>query len=203
MPTAESFNGGKGNGFPFCVTKVNVLDRGDGNPYFHYKVLTLSEVSILYWNTAYAVASASAPKDVEGTLSASLTHGDTLAEPDTRVCGGADGIVRSDNDNFSSVRVIIQNPVPYRLYSGNTSNESNFIGYGISTVVSASVDYQLTEFWDIYYTGLMAYDNGPSGTPFTVTNVNVGGITISKLEAKDSVSEIEASISSLNFYTYV
>jgi len=202
MPTATAFTAlGAGNGFPSCLTKINVLDRGDGNAYFNYKVLTLSEVMTLYWNTAYVVATASAPADAGGTLSVSLTSSDILAEPYTRVCGAASGIYKNDSDDFSSVYAETSRLSAYRLYSGDTSNESNFIGYGISTITFVSVEYEVTEFWTIYYTGLLGFDPALS-TSSTITDVDVGGITISKVESKDSVSSINASITSVNFYTY-
>lgn len=40
MPTVQQFYAsGKGNGFPFCLEKVNVADKGDGTPYDYWTTL--------------------------------------------------------------------------------------------------------------------------------------------------------------------
>ena len=91
---------GVGNGFPFCLTKLNVNDRGDGEPIHAYKALTLAEVSHLWWNIASMTALATA-----GTLIAQLTDADLMDEPNKRVCGGVWLLDDSDSDDFSFVGV--------------------------------------------------------------------------------------------------
>jgi hypothetical protein len=204
MPTATPFKTiGRGNGFSTCPGKINVNDRGDGSPYFAYKVLTLADAMKLYWNLASVTATASAPADGGGTLVASLTSSDVFQQPNLRACGlSGNNFQDYDDDGFSSVLTFVSIPYIYRLYDGSTSNEANFLGYGIDTIASVRVDYLLSEFIDIIYTGLEAYDGGQSGESFTVTNVTVGNVTIFKLEALDNNQNISASISNVDFYTY-
>lgn len=202
MPTATPFTAlGRGNGFATCPIKIDVNDRGDGNPYFAYKALTLADAMKLYWNLASVTAAASAPRDDGGALFASLTSSNVLKQPRLRVCGG-DYVGAGETDGFSSVGVSVGIPNILRLYDGSTSDEDNFLGYGIGDIASAGVDYVLSEFIDIIYTGLHAYDRGLSFKPFTVTDVTVGGVTILKLEAVDNAENISASISGVDFYTY-
>lgn len=203
MPTATAFNAlGAGNGFAFCLSKINVNDRGDGNPYFKYKVLTLSDAMKLYWNIASTTASAEAPKSGGGTLTAALSLSDVLAEPKERVCGHVI-TGRTDTDTFTFVTATIRSPIVYKLYNGNTSDENNFLGYGVDQLVYVSVEANsASEFIDVIYTGLRAYDNSNAGA-FTATNVIVNGVTIFKLEADNSTTAgIQASISATDSYTY-
>lgn len=204
MPTATPFNAlGRGNGFATCLDKIDITDRGDGSPYFRYKVLTLSQAMKLYWNFASISASATAPRDGGGTLVASLTSANILREPRLRVCDSS-GIsdVDTDNDIFSLTLVECRIPNVFRLYNGSTLNESNFLGYGIDYIAKVQVDYILTEFIDIFYTGLQDYDGGQTGVPFTTTNITVDGVPLFKLEALDSVSSVTGSITSTDSYTY-
>lgn len=204
MPTATPFKAlGRGNGFPYCGTKIDVNNRGDGNAYFRYKVLTLAEAMKLYWNLASVYASASAPRDGGGSLNASVSSS-VLKQPRLRVCSG-EFFWDDDGDGFSSVLATVAIPDVYRLYDGSTSDETNFLGYTVGAIAYASVDYVLTQFIDVIYTGLQAYDGGTSGEPFTVSDVTVDGVTLFQLRAEDfggDPPQISASITGTDSYTY-
>jgi len=199
MPTATPFKAlGRGNGFATCPSKIDVNDRGDGNPYTAYKVLTLAEAMHLYWNLASVTATASAPGE-DGTLLASLTSSDVLKQPNLRGC---DSSIRSlsdyDSDDWSYVSAQVQIPYIYRLYDGSTSSEANFLGYGIDTIAYVYAEYLVSEFIYIFYTGISTKDVNL----YTVTDVTVGGITILKEEYLKNNQNVSASISDVGFYTY-
>lgn len=201
MPTAQKFmSRGVGNGFPFCLTKLNVNDRGDGEPIHAYKALTLTEVSHLWWNIASMTASATSLKDPEGTLEAKLTFADLIDEPNKRVCGGLGTLYESDSDMFSFVGVEVGQPTVYKIYGGDTDNENNFTGdYTVGAVAVAYADHVVQEFKRITYTGLWGFEP-VSGT--TQTDVNVGGVTLFNFTFEEDVTSIVVSIDSIDFYTY-
>lgn len=196
MPTAQKFmSRGVGNGFPFCLTKLNVNDRGDGEPYHAYKALTLAEVSHLWWNIASMTALATA-----GTLIAQLTDADLMDEPNKRVCGGVWLLDDSDSDGFSFVGVEVGPTTVYKVYEGDTDNENNFTGYyTVGDIAEAYADHVVQEFKRITYTGLIVGEP-ISGT--TQTDVDVGGVTLFNLTFEEDVTSISVSIDSIDFYTY-
>ena len=164
MPTATSFTAlGAGNGFPFCPSKVNVADRGDGSPYEYWTTLSgWSKVSTpandaakatsidesltlamkIFWN--YNGLSALDEYTVEGGSSSSYTstidmdggeygtvsfrgNGFSSSEnkaPNERVCYNSFRAEDVDEVLFFDIKII-------RMYDGITTDESNFVGYGI------------------------------------------------------------------------
>lgn len=143
MPEATPFTAlGAGNGFPFCLSKIDVLATGVGLPFS--KWTTLSGVSSdnpeptqalideslilamkLFWNTASVTASFSTRIESD---SDSRTITATPAEvPVERVCVSSIGKV----NNFSSSTSPFPdyelnfNFRPFAMYSGET-----FLGYG-------------------------------------------------------------------------
>jgi len=209
MPTATPFTAlGAGNGYYQCMTKVNVLNRGDGNPYDNYKILDLNEAMHLFWNIASASIAASCPRLVsdgmggtveDGTLLAEITSADLLKEPYERVCG-TDNVADVDQDNFSFVYAAVYTPPIFRLYYGDVSDEGNFIGYSVGRVAEADAEYVLDQRKLVYYLGLIDFDNST-----TLSDVTVGGVTLFKYEliinnSNDPLT-VSAAISDVGFYT--
>ena len=155
MPTATPFTAlGRGNGFSYCPDKINVSDRGDGQPYDYWTTLdgfnkestgvrsdsdlrnSLIAAMKFYWNLKGMNASASMVDDfMYDYLGVSGSVGnvelDDIDEPYTRVRPFYPLAVESDTFCFNSIG--IDSPGTslriYRLYNGATNDESNFVGY--------------------------------------------------------------------------
>ena len=165
MPTATPFTAlGRGNGFSYCPDKINVSDRGDGQPYDYWTTLdgfnkgstgvrsdsdlrdSLIAAMKFYWNLKGMNASASMVDDFGGNSgSVENVELDDSDEHYSRVCPFYPFAVKSDT--FCSNSIGINNALGaleiYRLYNGATDDESNFVGYAASTryfgrLVSAS-----------------------------------------------------------------
>ena len=143
MPVAESFNAlGAGNGFPSCLTKVNMLDlNGDGSNVEAKKWTTLGgtqkgqsptdgEISLslknamkIYWNL-YSVSTD------DDTVLLDVIGGDSL-EPKDRAC-------RSFWAKTAPSFNLTVYGSPIRMYDGDTSDEGNFVGDGVNVLAIAS-----------------------------------------------------------------
>ncbi len=161
MPTAESFNAlGVGNGFPACITKVNVSTYDKWTTFSGWSkdngpvgdaakaesiAKSLRLAMKIYWNlysvngTLTATTVDPPDPDESVTLSSVNVLADPKAEPQSRVCHWLDDVESSDSDGGTSCAFEIfsrssggkiQIPIA-RLYQGSTSVESNFIGYGM------------------------------------------------------------------------
>lgn len=163
MPTATPFTAlGRGNGFSYCPDKINVLDRGDGQPYDYWTTLdgfnkestgvrsdsdlrdSLIAAMKFYWNLKGMNASASRVDGFSG-ISGSVENVelDDSDEPYTRVCPFYPFAVKSDTSCFNSIGINNQfNQFRaleiYRLYNGATNDESNFVGYAAGAAGSSS-----------------------------------------------------------------
>lgn len=125
MPIAEKFAAlGAGNGFPFCLEKVDVSD------FDHVAPLTLEELMSFYWNT-YKMTGLSEIDGLGGQLYSTSGATSTIDEPSDLICEmyGQQGF----EDDFNSGRTRFRfSFYARRLYSGDTSDEENFIGYGFA-----------------------------------------------------------------------
>jgi hypothetical protein len=157
MPVATPFTAlGRGNGFPYKLTKVDVSDRGDGQPYDYWVTLggfkqgdagpptdqqisdSLANAMKLFWN--YNGHSVDFTVDVDLTaLTIDIEQGDfdggnvtAPFEPEDRVCE-EDGwfVFIQDPSGFESIDTEIY---PIRMYDGSTDDEENFVGYGVDLV---------------------------------------------------------------------
>ena len=166
MPTATQFKAlGKGNGFPFCLETVNVLDRGDGNEYDHWVTLggfkktdtgsptqsqintSLQKAMALFWNAHQITGTASLHSDynVAGVTN-SRNPDTTQLQPSQRVCltevplGFYDSNTEysSTEDEFNEMRLGI---VPVVLKS-----DDDFLGFGVKSKISAEAVTYLDEF---------------------------------------------------------
>ena len=161
MPTADKFTAlGAGNGFSSCLTKQNVLERrSDQGEYYQWTTLSgfnkdsggmPTEQQItdsfvlamkLFWNIyeirGSAAASETYPDPNGWSVSAQLTNASTTDEPNTLACEQRNNFYDQDSDDsgdpyYYSVEVSIGcNIGPIRMYKGDTTDEDNFIGYGV------------------------------------------------------------------------
>ena len=160
MPTADSFFAlGMGNGFPFCPTKVDVteVDSGGNDVWPMWStidgynkdttedrtaagIIESKRLAMLYvWNTYHLTGSVTVGSDSLLNVNSEddTQSGDPLT-PKSRVClDGNDrfgqGIEAEDADGYPIASLVLEVPLSVTaMYDGSTSNESNFIGYGIA-----------------------------------------------------------------------
>jgi hypothetical protein len=152
MPEATPFNalGEGGNGaLPNCLPKVNVTlydlwstasgynkDDYDGAVPLTPVSIDASLVAVckLYFNSRLAVVDGSY-EDEDGPVSSVTevqvgvdTVGDIIPEPKSRTCFSANNTRGQSSDGSVSVQI---HAAVYRMYAGLTTNEDNFIGYGL------------------------------------------------------------------------
>lgn len=234
MPVATPFNAlGAGNGFTGCPIKVDV------SQYTYYNTMTLEQAMSFFWNsysvTMGATLSATLPEVFNGNVS-NPTVDDRLfngadqnppgysvgdREPVERVCSSIGSAYKREEDsiNFHAVQVTFYGkPTPVRMYNGDTSNEANFVGYGLDgptlsgeiaiaesgedggTVGSRTSLFSFAElssdpFWWSSFTVM--------GAPDTVTNVTIGGIPFVKAEWTSFASPSQSTaITGIDLYTY-
>jgi len=155
MPISIPFTAlGRGNGFPFCLSKVNVSNYArwitlggtqKGNSATNSEIQTsLVNAVKIFWNTNKPVGSPNTSKG--GGLGDIIIRkegstGDPL-EPIDRACKpGAGGAVYTDfgtsgDDAFRSsfsMAAGISLGI-FRMYDGPTDDEDNFVGYGWSGI---------------------------------------------------------------------
>jgi len=162
MPNATPFAAlGKGNGFKRCLPKTDV------SVYDHFEPLTLSQAMNFIWNVSGATTSflSSISKTLveDGTTEINYTFNKNsngaytvTPEPVERTCGNniyidpveyvvgmteseleeTDGAGCNGRSKLSDAFFGVLNVV--RMYNGSTNNESNFVGYGIPEIYSAT-----------------------------------------------------------------
>jgi len=161
MPTADSFIAlGRGNGFPFCPTSVDV------SIYDHWVTLagvtsgsaTQAEINTslkncmkLYWNTELVKTSV----DAEASNSSSTAQINTqdfehkimktasvALEPRERVCySNLTGLSLNETTfpGFPGCQAIIHFKLePVRMYNGAITDINNFVGFGFSDLIDGS-----------------------------------------------------------------
>jgi len=158
MPEAESFNAlGAGNGFNNCLPKQNVLARREGQGEF-FKWTTLSgfnkdsegmptpesinesyvKAMAMFWNI-YSLKGSADSVNVGGDdaiYSASVTDTETYIKPDGQACNDVNDYEEYDSDEdefflYTAEALMGWRLKPVKLYKGDTTNEANFIGYGL------------------------------------------------------------------------
>lgn len=162
MPTADSFTAlGKGNGFPFCLDKIDVSEydywvtlggfkkTDSGSPSQAQIDLSLRNAMKLWWNTAGldVTISASLDSGIPGSISSEIIDPvfEIIGEPKTRVCEHDidESFFDEDELEFGSSGVIARTRVEasylvgesyfVRMYNGSTDDEVNFVGLGIDS----------------------------------------------------------------------
>jgi hypothetical protein len=214
--------------FPFCLSKVNVSSydywqtlggtRKGSSPSESQLAaeinLSLKNAMKLFWNTSELTGEASA---IGGGVSVILTSsGEVTTEPEDRECWQSYPLQWDfDNDAVMGMRM-----KPYRMYDGATSDESNFVGYGVSgsfassTADAANVDVHigsasiLTGFYDeeesayVTVSGIPmvcdAYADSWFGDPVTL---NAAGLSASGSQGgTDYLASIDSD--GIKFYSY-
>jgi hypothetical protein len=171
MPTADSFTAlGMGNGFPFCPAKLDVSSRDLWSTIDGYNkdstddrtaagIIESKRLAMLYvWNSYQLTGSVTAGS---GSLSNVNSEDDTQSgyplTPKSRVClnsndGFGEGIEAEDADGYPIASLGLDVPLSVTaMYDGSTSDESNFIGYGIADanwdgIVAYSEDFGFGDY---------------------------------------------------------
>lgn len=144
MPVAEKFKAlGAGNGFPFCLPKVNVLEYtkwttfsgfndGSGGAPTQTQIDNSFALALkLFWNGYKLNCEAT----VDGTTITSVDSendaGGRILTPKERVSGnvGISKYIDEIGEYTDSIQVDLD-IIPCKMYKGDVSNEANFIGYG-------------------------------------------------------------------------
>lgn len=247
---------GAENGFSQCLTKQNVLERRSGQgEYYQWTTLSgfnkdstaempteeqiadsLVLAMKLFWNIYEIKGSATAfdsfpePDPWEGT--AQVTNASTDKEPNTLACKEKNVILDTNEDGsgdpyyFSVEASIGCNIKPIRMYKGDTTDEDNFIGYGVVPQVvpeqraisswagsddtpQVFVSLDSFQFEDVstydYYDSAYVEVSGMHFVCFAGTYNNVSTpIIAADMSASTSGTgyAFSASITSLDFYTY-
>ena len=158
MPTTTPFTAlGRGNGFSFCPTKVDVsgfdhwvtLGGVSSGSASAAKINTsLANCMKLYWNTELVKTSVDAQADNAGSSvqinTQNFEHkimkpdGEAL-EPRGRACkGSVRGLTlnESTTPGAESCNAIVSFKLnPVRMYNGDTTDINNFVGFGLSNLI--------------------------------------------------------------------
>ena len=232
MPTATPFNAiGAGNGFPSCLSKVDVSSYEYVNP------MTLEQAMKFRWNS-YSVEMSASYNPVGDPFNGNVSNptvddridngtdenpsgyevGDR--DPAKRVCGsvGRSYETQDDGSPYYSVGVLFfATGSVERLYDGDTTDEDNFIGYGFNgRIADAYAGEDGAEYNTVgSKTMLFSYAELKSdpvfwwfewsimADPDTVTSVTLDGIPFIKAEWTNFiVGDETTSITGLDFYTY-
>lgn len=150
MPTATPFTAlGAGNGFPFCIAKIDVSSSTDwitlggtqkgSSPTQATIDLSLSNAMKLFWNynghtVNFQEEGGAINNDVvidveNGDYNLQLPSGTNWDTPLSRVCLNSLWLVRNNNTSSRQNRVDLR--YLKRMYDGSTDDESHFVGYGI------------------------------------------------------------------------
>ena len=256
MPTATPFNfagntsGGFGSGFPFCPSKVNVADRGDGSPYDYWTTLSgWSKVSTpaddaakatsisesltlamkIFWNynglsaldeyinIGGSSSSYSSTIDMDGGEYLDvLFQGNGFSSfenkaPNERVCYNSFSAVSVDQVLSFDINII-------RMYDGITTDESNFVGYGISgnmaflfgayseLYIRSVLDEKFAEDEVVEYITIDGFDFIAWAIPFnnldSPISITSSGSSVTAFFNYTDPKEETMTISDLDFYTY-
>jgi len=155
MPTATSFKAlGKGNGFPFCLQTIDVLDRGDGNEYDHWVTLggfkktdsgsptqsqidtSLQNAMKLFWNAhkINGLARWNSSYYYVPSVTNSRNPNTTQLQPFERICLSSDfnDYNEENGETLDGINKIQLKIIPVLLKSGNI-----FLGYGVRNVIES------------------------------------------------------------------
>lgn len=220
MPIADEFTAlGAGNGFPECITKVDMTETEGGTwapPVIN--ALTLNQAMNLYWNLYGIVGTASATESA-GTATVSDINIPNTDTPIKRVCAGIYSGFDDDNagapdfpDALQSI--YIGSSFIFAMYDGDTSVESNFLGYSFSDIAYCLASNSINAVEKLLFAGSAPNTSDSDawtqlssiylGTPPVLTNVTFQGIPfiIADLDLGTPSAQVSASITDLTFYTY-
>ena len=178
MPEAEKFKAlGVGNGFPYCLKKVDLTISDEGRPYDYLSTLggnkkvsspTDSEIALsltnavkLYWNFNGVTGSYNAGSatiilnidDPEDPPYIELTPIDLGQPKDRSIKWSAAQGAAELNRTHAEIEIV-------KMYNGVTTDEANFVGYGVKGSIGFQAD---TPFLPTMY--LRSFGNDPSLDP--------------------------------------
>jgi len=144
MPVAEKFKAlGAGNGFPFCLPKVNVLeytkwttfsgfnDESGGAPTQTQIDNSFALAVKLFWNGYKLNCEATIDGITIRSVDSENDAGGRILTPKERISGNV--AISKTIDGIGELTDEIQvdlDIIPCKMYKGDVSNEANFIGYG-------------------------------------------------------------------------
>ena len=229
MPTADTFNAlGKGNGFPFCLQKIDVSSAID---YIAWDLTTAMKV---YWNLYkfnvdvstdnLSISEVGIGDDItnDGDNSDREAH-----EPQFRTCdrvqrfewddpnGGIDvkgevGFGQDDPSEGVSAYVDLSNGGIAALYDGSVNDPDNFVGYGINNAtnfiddgpIGVYAENPANRFTDTklisYYFSTNQFDGGT----WSVSTTTLGGVDFLIASVTYADSGQVADFTGADFYTY-
>ena len=202
-PTFSPFTTlGVGNGFRACLNKVDV------SVYEAYNPMTLEQACNLYWLLWGISGEASATDGVETieinevNIDNDKIGGPSNYEPKDRLCNGT--VVTARDTDINGGDSLIADIQLYakrgavRMYDGVTTDEANFIGYGIAQRL-ALVNATVEDGGDIGYSEiqLYSYADGDAGAFIEVGNVTISGIPfVASIECRE-----DATLGTIDFTT--
>jgi len=218
MPTATGFTAlGAGNGFPECITKVDMTETEGGTwapPVIN--ALTLNQAMNLYWNL-YGIVGAALATGTAGTATVSDINIPDTDTPIKRVCGGSYSDFEENNAGapdypFASQSIFISSSGIIAMYNGDTSIESNFLGYSFGYIASCSANNTSNYVETILFAGSAPNASDSDawtqissiyvGTPPVLTNVTFQGIPFITAYLDLGTTGVSASITDVALYTY-
>jgi len=231
MPTATSFTAlGEGNGFPDCSVKIDVssfdywvtlggFKQSDGGSPTENQINdSLINAMNLVWN-CYSF-SWTATSDGGETASFDNDANNEFREPFENVCygnfigSGLNDEARTTLPNGNNVLVAVVNfssiAKIQRFYNGDSTDEDNFVGYGIRALGShvfkgiANGGFSVNNFSlgsrEAYYFGVV--DEGRTGL-YDFSYVEVSGIHfVLRTRVRGNAGNSSIGDPSINFYTY-
>lgn len=246
MPEAEPFTAlGRGNGLPFCPFKRNVSSFDYWVTLGNYKktdadadvAVTQTEINLsltnamkLFWNLNSMDSTANWAGSGTYDPPPTVSNPELSQEPIERVCLGAGEsqgngrIVEYISGELVSVAMSLK---IVRMYNGVTTDEDNFVGYGVDRGATSSSDAFRAygnigngeaevgaSSWGDAYTFRILDDAGYteiSGIPFFARAASLdnppntnGSVSLSPLRAQitSSFGTTTAEITGFDFYTY-
>jgi hypothetical protein len=226
MPTADSFSAlGKGNGFPFCLNKVDVSSAID------YIAWDLPTAMNVYWNLHKFNVNVSTDNlsisevGIGDDIDDDYDHSDREAhEPHFRTCdrvqrfewddpnGGIDvkgEVYLSQTSPSETVNAYIDLHIA-ALYDGSVNDPDNFVGYGIDNSTNSIDDSPIgvfatnpsdrftdTRLISYYFTTAQS-----DGGTWSVSTDTLGGVDFLKATVTYANSGQVADFSGADFYTY-
>tara|TARA_R110001592_G_scaffold119172_2_gene322124 strand:- start:239 stop:1048 length:810 start_codon:yes stop_codon:yes gene_type:complete len=217
MPTADSFAAlGKGNGFPFCVTrKIDVSSKEKwttlggtqkGSSPSNSEIQTsLANAVKIFWNTnellgsvASSKTSTALPSIIYRKKDSSVFNPTTDPEqPKDRACGRSNyfdyrnyyTVGQSNSQKLGFINLMIM-----RMYNGDSSNENNFVGYGLESGFGVST--------------ISNDEPGPSGDPPSAGDarvfIDVGSLLVDySVGRTDGTFEFDTAYKTFNGFPMV
>jgi hypothetical protein len=215
---------GRGNGFPFCTLKVDV------STFDNYQEWTLGQAMKIYWslsgiNGFFNLVDVDTLEDIKienvklgdfieyDQSNGSETSDDsdyTDVDPEYRVCNrNRSGekftdLGRGFNDYGMSINLASNSIVKY--YNGDTSDEDNFLGYGmkqdsINNQLAYAYGFEVDGPVKFKHTILTTYYKASDYSPYSPSTsiVTIADIPFIKIEIGQGLG---SDIDSLEFYTY-